>query len=291
MIFARISVDLELDLHLFFEKKREMKSKRLVVVLSILAFLTVLVVLSSTVFTLQKVSINWMTTKDEMIGIKDSSITEVVPTGASIFLVDKDEIIKDLEKEFPYLRVVGLETKFPNKIVVHTAERESLYAVSMSDANGTRYYMILDEKGKVLRKTNSSIFAGEELGAKPIKVNFVGANVNTDDYVVGEEVKDGALRDLLSRLSYTMREAGHTPTTSKGVFTDISIVYAGNEKEINFKTRNGMVISLKDAEHLTTDKLLLGLTVYDNNQQNGVVEGTIDVWYNLIENKIMARYI
>ena len=268
-----------------------MKSKRLVVFLSILAFLTVLVVLSSTVFTLQKVSINWMTTKVEMVGIKDSSITDIVPTGASIFLVDKEEITKDLEKEFPYLRVVGLETKFPNRIVVHTAERESLFAINMSDDNGTRYYMVLDEKGKVLRKTNSSIFAGEELGAKPIKVSFVGANVNADDYVVGEEVKDMPLKDLLTRLSYTMREAGHNPTTSKGVFTDISIVYAGNEKEINFKTRNGMVISLKDAEHLTTDKLLLGLTIYDKNQQSGVVEGTIDVWYNLIENKIMARYV
>ncbi|MBE5738184.1 MAG: FtsQ-type POTRA domain-containing protein [Clostridiales bacterium] len=267
-----------------------MKSKRLVVFLIILAFLTVLIVLNSTVFTLQKVSLNWLTTKDEMIGIKDNSIIDVVSTGENIFLVDKANIISDLEKEFPYLRVVGVETKFPNKLVIHTAERENLFAINMSDGNGNKYYMILDEKGKVLRKTTSSIFAGEELGAKPIKVSFVGSNVNPDDYVVGEEVKEGNVRDLLQRLSYTMREAGHTPTTCKGVFTDISIVYAGNEKEINFSTRNGMVISLKDAEYLTTEKLLLGLTVYDSHQQHGVVEGTIDVWYNLVENKIMARY-
>lgn len=268
-----------------------MKNKRLVVLLSVLAFLTVLIVLSSTVFTLQKVSISWLTTKDEMIGIKDTSITSMVQTGSSIFLVDKEDITSDLEKNFPYLRVVGIETKFPNKIVIHSAERESLFAISMDDGNNAKYYMVLDEKGKVLKKTNSSIFAGEELGAKPIKVTFINANVNSNDYIVGEEVKDNSVKDLLTRLSYTMREAGHTPTTSKGVFTDISIENNGNKKEINFITRNGMVISLKDAEHLTTDKLLLGLTVYDKNQQSGVAEGTIDVWYNTKENKIMARYI
>ncbi len=268
-----------------------MKSKRLVGFLIILAFLTVLIVLNSTLFTLQSVSVNWLTTKNEMVGIKDSDIIDTVTTGESIFLVDKDKISFDLEKEFPYLRVVGLETKFPNKLVVHTAERETLYAVAISDDGGSKYYMILDEMGKVLKKTNSSIFAGEELGAKPIKVSFVGATVNPEHYVVGEELKDSGIRDILHSLSRTMREAGHNPTTSKGVFTDISIVYAGNEKEINFATRNGMVISLKDAENFTTDKLLLGLEVYDRNQQSGVVEGTIDVWYNLTQNKIVARYI
>lgn len=265
-----------------------MKNKRLVVILSVLAFITVLIVLSSTVFTLQKVSINWMTTKDNLVGIADDSISDCVSTGVNIFLVDKDNITKTLEKKFPYLMVVGIETKFPNKIVVHSAERQSLFAIK--DTSGDNNYWIIDEKGKVLQRTTSSIFAGAELGAKPIKVSFEGASINSDDYIVGENIKDESVKSLLTRLSYTMRESGHTPTTSKGIFTEIKIVYTGGEKEVNFVTRNGMIISLKDAESLTTDKLLLGLAVYDQNQQSGVVEGEIVVWWSDAQSKLLAVF-
>lgn len=267
-----------------------MKNKRLVVILSVLAFVTVLIVLSSTVFTLQKVSINWMTTKDELVGIADDSISDNVSTGVNIFLVNKEDITKTLEKKFPYLRVVGIETKFPNKIVVHSAERESLFAVKVNDGNDNYYYMIIDEKGKVLKKTTSSIFAGAELGAKPIKVSFEGVGVDSNDYIVGENIKDESVKSLLTRLSYTMRESGHTPTTSKGIFNEIKIVYAGGEKEVNFVTRNGMIISLKDAETLTTEKLLLGLSVYDQNQQAGVVEGEIVVWWSSTKSQLLAVF-
>lgn len=265
-----------------------MKNKRLVVILCVLAFLTVLVVLNSTVFTLQKVNVNWLTTRNELVG-KDDSITKSVATGTNIFLVNKDKIAETLEKENPYLKVVGIETKFPNKIVIHTAERESLYAISLDNGSG-KYYAIIDENGKVLKETNSSIFNGAELGAKPIKIKLDGVGVDAEDYVKGEDIKDGELKQILSNLSYTLRETGHTPTTSKGLFSEISIVYAGGKKEINLITRNGMIISLKDAENLTTDKLLLGLGVYDGNQQNGVVEGTIFVYYNNKESEIMAEY-
>lgn len=266
-----------------------MKNKRLVAILSILAFITVLIVLSSTVFTLQKVSVNWMTTKDELVGISDDSISDYVSTGVNIFLVDKNDITKNLEKKFPYLRVVGIETKFPNKIIVHSAERQSLFAIRVNDGNDN-YYMIIDEKGKVLKKTTSSIFAGGDLGAKPIKVTFEGVGVDSSDYIVGEDIKDESIKSLLTSLSYTMRESGHTPTTSKGIFNEIKIVYAGGEKVINFVTRNGMIISIKDAETMTTDKLLLGLAVYDKNQQNGVVEGVIDVWWSGAQSKLIAVF-
>lgn len=265
-----------------------MKNKRLIVILSVFAFLTVLVVLNSTVFTLQKVSVNWLTTRNELVG-KDDSIVGDVSTGVNIFLVDKNKISEELEKKNPYLRVVGIETKFPNKIVIHTAERESLYAVELSEG-GNSYYMVLDEKGKVLRRTTSSIFAGADLGAKPIRVSFEGVGIDPNDYVEGEDIKDDGLKTMLSNLSYTLRETGHTPTTSKGLFSHISIAYTGSKKVITLTTRNGMKIRLEDVENLTTDKLLLGLGVYDENQQNGVVDGTITVYYSVEKSKIVAVY-
>ena len=70
-----------------------MKSKRLIVLLSILIFITVLVVINSTLFTLQTVSINWLTTKYHLEAVKDYQIVEDVRIGQNIFLIKKDNII------------------------------------------------------------------------------------------------------------------------------------------------------------------------------------------------------
>ena len=84
-------------------------------------------------FTLQKVSVNWLTSKYQLNSVKDYELVDEIKMGQSIFLVQKDEIISTLEKNNPYLRVVSIETKFPNKLVIHSAERESLFAVKLSD--------------------------------------------------------------------------------------------------------------------------------------------------------------
>ena len=129
-----------------------MKSKRLIVMLCVLVFLTVLIVINSTLFTLQSISVNWLTTKNQLQKFKDYEIIEDVSLGQNIFLVKKENIANKLEKDFHYLRVVSIETKFPNKIVIHCAERESLYAVKLSD----KEYAIIDERGKVLDISNGS---------------------------------------------------------------------------------------------------------------------------------------
>ena len=95
-----------------------MKNKKLIGLLIVLAFITVLVVLNSTLFTLQSISVNWLTTKCELETLKDYTMVDSIEKGESIFLVKKDKIVENLEKKYSYLRVVSIETKFPNKIVI-----------------------------------------------------------------------------------------------------------------------------------------------------------------------------
>ena len=158
--------------------------------LSILAFLTVLIVINSTLFTLQKVSINWLTTKYmiDLNGTKDYNITDEVDVGGSIFMLQKDDISAHLEKEFPYLRVVSIETKFPNKLVIHSAERESLYAVSM----GNNMYAILDEMGKVLAKSSyKKIFEGDDFVSVSMRKGGATNNHEVDAISGGTKTCDG----------------------------------------------------------------------------------------------------
>lgn len=265
-----------------------MKNKKLIGFLIILIFLTVLIVINSTLFTLQKISINWLTTKYKLETVKDYSIVDDIQTGESIFLVKKDEIASTLEKKYPYLRVVSIETKFPNKLVIHSSERESLFAIKISDDD----YAIVDELGKVLERSNSSIFAGSELGAKPIKVmldaNFV--NIKPSDMEAGNIIANEFVVKVLTQISKSLRESNYIPTTSKGVFTSLEIINKGDNVELFFKTRSGMSIAIKNALDRTTDMLLLGLERYNYFHTEGVVSGSVNVDYNKSLNKLIAWY-
>lgn len=263
-----------------------MKSKKLIVFLSILIFLTVLIVLNSTLFTLQTININWLTTKYELDAVRDYNLINSVDKGGSIFLVKKDEIKHNLEKKYPYLRVVSIETKFPNKIVIHSAERESMFAIKLSDNE----YAVVDELGKVLSLSTSSIFAGSELSAKPIKVFFNSVAINNKDFVKGEMIKNESIVTLLSQLSYSLRESDYIPTTSKRNIMSIDVTAVGDGVEIYFQTRNGMRIVLSDGLNYTTDKFILALDRYDYFHSEGVITGDIVVWQDKLNNKIFARY-
>lgn len=263
-----------------------MKSKKLVVFLVILIFLAVLIVLNSTLFTLQSVSINWLTTKYELETIKDSSMISSVKKGDSIFLLNKDEIKSSLEKKYPYLRVVKIETKFPNKIVIHSAERESMFAVKLSDNE----YAVIDERGKVLSLSTSSIFAGSELSAKPIQVYFSSMSIDPADYVKGEIINNETIVNLFTQISRSLRESDYIPTTSKRNIVSIDVVSVGESVEIYFQTRNGLRIVLKDGLEHTTDKFILGLDRYNYFHQEGVISGDIVVWEDALGDQIFARY-
>ena len=266
-----------------------MKSKKLIVILSVLVFLTVLIVINSTLFTLQNVSINWLTTKHQLETVTDYEIIEDVRLGQSIFLVQKDEMATQLEKSFPYLRVVSIETKFPNKIIVHSAERESLYAVKLADNE----FAIIDERGKVLSLSNGSIFEGSEadLGTRPIVVNFQSLAIKVSDFVVGENIKSSYIQGLLSNLSNSLRESRYTPTTSKGVIRYIDVISQGETSEISIQTRNGMVLSIFDIEEYTTKKLLLAFERYNYFHNQGEVGCTIKVWFSQDLNNVVADIV
>lgn len=267
-----------------------MKSRRLIVLLSMLAFLTVLIVVNSTLFTLQKVSVNWLTTKYmlDLNSVKDYHIADKIDLGGSIFLVQKDEISKELEKSYPYLRVVSIETKFPNKIVIHSAERESMFAISM----GNNVYAILDEMGKVLAKsTYQKIFEGADLGTRPILINFESIATNEKDYVVGEFVASDYVKYIISSMSYSLRETSYTPATSKGVLKSINVVSQGETSEVNILTRNGMTMCIDSFEEYTTSKLLLAFERYNYLHNDGVVDATIEIWHNSNTNQVFAEIV
>ena len=96
----------------------EKKKKRLIISGIIVGALVFVLLLSSTIFQIRSVSVEYQTTlsvltKEDL----DRMITEAdFPIGESIFFAKFDENISVMEKAYPYAKISGVERKFPNSI-------------------------------------------------------------------------------------------------------------------------------------------------------------------------------
>ena len=283
-----------------------MKSKRLIALMIILCFVAIIVVLSSTVFTLQTVSLNWLTTRSLLAEDNLDSLTNNIqmPLGESVFLFKKSDLKEALEKNNPYLQVVGIETVFPNKAVVHVAERRQLYAIKVSQEN----YIILDRYLKILNVISADTLFSISEGNRPaiVEINNDGVSlaVDTNNNIVvkvsdGQQlIKDLSFKvgdfldvsnadDFLKSLTESLLEANYKDQSIRGFISKISL---NENEEINIETRCGINISLKACNEDLTTKLLTGIGAYEKlrNEPYFATTGTIRVFKSLVDAKIYA---
>lgn len=133
-------------------------SKKLVISLSIVfGIIVVVLILFWTLFGLSSVTVEYSSSKINL-SISDAEIVESgdFHMGACVLFESKKKSIENIEnkaktnKNFAYLRVLNIETVFPNKFVIHVAEREELFAVEFGQAEGKKTYFICDRDLRVL---------------------------------------------------------------------------------------------------------------------------------------------
>lgn len=133
-------------------------SKKLVISLSIVfCVIAVLLILFWTLFGLSSVVVEYDSTTQNLV-VKDEDIVKAgeFRFGACVLFEGKKASIKkihDYSKEdnnFAYIKVVNIETIFPNRFVVHVVEREELFAVECQDK-----VFICDRDLRVLRIVES----------------------------------------------------------------------------------------------------------------------------------------
>lgn len=165
------------------------KHKKATIICSIVfVLLIILVVLMFTVFLLKDVKVELKTGTEHLTQEVVSEIeNEALKTGGSVLFLGKEKLISRLEKQFPYLKIVNIETQIPNKLIIHAAEREELFAVN----SGEKSYF-LDEEFKILRVENS-IYSKQENGAVLLAFGSVFINSEDKAYAAGVDLKlDGA---------------------------------------------------------------------------------------------------
>lgn len=163
-------------------------SKKLIITLSVVfSVIAVFLILCWTLFALSSVSVSFESTTKNL-NVTEEEIVEAgkFRYGATVLFEGKKKSIKNINEyaseneNFAYIRVVNIETVFPNKFVIHVAEREELFAVEHESQ-----FLICDRDFRVLRVTDN--FVSSQDNAILLK----GLKIEDEEIAVGDFLNIG----------------------------------------------------------------------------------------------------
>lgn len=238
-----------------------MKKRVQLIILSILMFTVIFVVLSSSIFSFSEVGVDYLTTH-----IKTNlTTTEALEganlkTGKSIFFINKTYAKNNLEKQNPFIKIVNIETVFPNKLIFHVAERKELFAIKLNDK-----YLILDEDCKILQVCDNYVNNAENAillenfitnNTKSQNVDDISSQNNESQYQEGDFLL-GA--DTIKNLARILQEWKLSFAHLKAHI--ISISNLNNNLILNM--RCGLEIKVFNLKENLSNKLNLAFSVYE----------------------------
>ena len=251
-----------------------MKRKtRIIVLSSILSILAVMIILASTVFLLNKVEVNYLSTSHSVLSAEDAKgIVEAGKFGygrSNILFTKFDKQIERIEKAYPYAKVEKIERKFPNSAIIHISERTPAAYVKSG-----QYVYVVDAELKVL----DVVYANEYLnGTAQIsenallvpEINLLEVPNGTN---AGTKIVNDKIKTILSAISEGMAKSGKSMT----LLSKISLAYDdSNALSATFEFDDKEMTLIIKGETNLTRKVQVGVQAYFINLEEhttGVVE-------------------
>lgn len=131
-----------------------------------------------TLFSLKSVEIEFETGNKIITNEMQSQIISEIDLGGTVFFKNKDEMTSKIEKKYPYVKVINIETILPNKFIIHIAERQEIYAIT--SLNRTCY---LDNELKVLRINEGNFIS---VSTNAIKLDLFGLDFDLSAFSEGQ---------------------------------------------------------------------------------------------------------
>lgn len=130
-----------------------MTKKVLTILLTVLLFLSAVVLGGSTVFRVDDIAVKATVSEESKTNLSQlQGDLKDLYEGKGIFSV-KEEDVTSIVAQYPYFRMTEFEKHYPNKIIVTIEEETEVYAVERAEGG----YYILGETGMVLEIRDSSI--------------------------------------------------------------------------------------------------------------------------------------
>lgn len=266
-------------------------TKKGVIGLSIfLGLLVLLGVLFCTVFCLRNQKVTVLGETPVTISREDIVTTAGFKNGKSIFMLDKEQAINNIEAKYPYVKVVQIKTIDLMTIEFRLRARHEMFYIQANEN-----YYILDEELKVLNIINGTENEPTQLikiesdainiDASTLTCDFVGNNyhqtatynlfVAMNTVVTKKEVEDKVyltradICDLLSNVDYE-----ETTTSNKIIVTTKYGVKLDIEKPVE-NMQNKINICFSTIEEFLSS----------TETEGKVLSGTIKIYYDLDGNQ------
>ena len=233
-------------------------NKRLVLLISLFAFIVLVVILSSAVFSLKQVEVNFLSTTSNLSNEEADIISSGnFDYGSSVFFLDKDLYTQNLEEANPYLKVASLEVIFPNRLIIHAIERSEVYAFKLSDNT----YAITDEQLKVL--SIKPVFVNTNENA--ILVNLTAQEIDASSAEIGKVLPttQNTIDSLNNFMNYS-KEWESNLLFLKGNIEEVTLYYE-QVTDLSIKMRQGVNIVISNYSESLSDKLQYAYSVYSSD--------------------------
>ena len=232
-------------------------NRRLIVLLSLFAFIVFIIVLSSTVFSLNQAQVNFLSTTNNLSASEQTIVNSAeFDYGESIFFIDRQAYIDKIELSNPYIKVVGLEIAFPSKLIIHAVERNEMFAFKLS--NNT--YAITDNELKVLEIRQTFVNTNQNA----ILVNNADYTVPTENALLGTIVNmPEAYINLIKSFGTHSFEWDYNLANLRGNIKALMLNYE-EDNQLLIEMRQGVQIVVKQANLKMSDKLQMAFSVYDS---------------------------
>lgn len=249
-----------------------MKTKRLIIILGVIIFLTLILVLCGAVFTVQKIEVDWATQPNVLtVNDNDDIIkSSKIKYKSSIFTLKKQTYINNIEKSKAYIEVLGIEIKFPNKVIIHAREREAYFYLNL----GNQDYAILDKSLKVLELTQDVKEYANQFGISPIELNIESTYIANLNVQRGEQLKIACF-DTLTNFTNYLNKLNYDTLRAKVTIKTVKL----KDKDMGIYTNLGLNIYVNDITTDFNNKLLKGFSAYEQYKDE-MSTGTILCYTN-----------
>lgn len=246
-----------------------MTKKKVIALFSIL-FVIVTIIVVMTTFTLKSVSIFFVSPTTQSFDttqmIKDGQFA----MGRSLFAQKKEEYIKKLEKKTPFAKVLKIETKFPNKFIVHVEERQPLYALYNGVENT---YVVLDEDFKVLTILDEEEYL-DRFKVQPIIFECSNYTV-VYNFGEGDFISLSSTNQVLQTLSKSLQSYDYDLLAIKNMIKDVQYNMLNNQLMIS--TYYGTTILIDKTDYMLDRKIGIAFDGYEQLKQENMTDIAIMV--------------
>lgn len=258
------------------------KKSVLVILLTVLVFLSACALGVSTVYRVGEVTVQAETlsaeAETEAVQLKEK--LQQAYAKDSIFSIDEEKA-ETVLAEFPYFRITAIEKVYPNRLIFNVSEDEEVYAVATQAGDG---YYILNGEGTILSIREDYTNRKETVEeAKNLLLAGLTVTGEKGQKLVGDE-------NLAYVFSFVQR-ANESLGGIRRNFVSVELVKGGSSLStyiLKIKTVEGVVIYVRDPSSKTVEKAEKAVTEYLALPDGAHAKGMLAVYEQ--DGNVATRY-